>query len=536
MSRAALAMDSYSQAHQAFRVAIETRAAHIGVVGLGYVGLPLAAALGDAGFTCIGVDLDSRKCGALAAGRSYLPDVPGESVRRLADAGRLVASGDYAALREVDAVIICVPTPVYRDKRPDLGDVRRAGQAIGEVLRAGQLVVLESTCYPGTTEEELQPLLERESSLRAGADFWLAFSPERIDPGNAKFGVTNTPKVVGGIDVPSTELAAALYSAIVPEVIRVSSPREAEMTKLIENTFRHVNIALANELAVISERLEVDFWEAMQAASSKPFGFMPFYPGPGVGGHCIPVDPHYLSWKARECEQPLRLIDTAEQINAAMPHLVVERVVDEVNRRGESMRGARVLLLGVSYKRGVADTRESPGLRILELLVGKGAKVTYHDPYVPQIQHHGTAMASVPLTEEVLRSQACVLLVTDHDYDVDLLLRASPLLIDTRNAVKRNAPNCVRMWAKNGASGSLQLPAGGLVMATYDTDRARPRVRTGGPTSGSAGAGELDAPRTRPEGVGPGADCASVAGGSPPDPMLSALERARQGEWPSARG
>lgn len=429
---------------------IKGRTAVVGIVGLGYVGLPLAAALGEAGLRCLGVDLDQGKCEALAAGQSYVSDVRADVVQRLVAEDRLSASTDYSALSEADVIVICVPTPVYRDKRPDLTCVRQAGEAVAGVLRPGQLVILESTCYPGTTEDLLKPILEDRSGLQAGRDFWLAFSPERIDPGNEKFGLTNTPKVVGGIGPTSTELAAALYSAVVPEVVTVSSPREAEMTKLIENTFRHVNIALANELAIVSERLGIDFWEALQAASSKPFGFVPFYPGPGVGGHCIPVDPHYLTWKARECEMPLRLIETAEQINAAMPHYVVERVVDKVNDRGLSMRGARVLILGVSYKRGIGDVRESPALKIIEQLESKGAVVSYHDPYVPELRCNGRTLSSLPLTERVLASQTCVVLVTDHDYDLELLLRASPFLIDTRNAIKRDTANCLRLWGKNG--------------------------------------------------------------------------------------
>jgi len=444
-----------SAKHGEFRCRVQTRSARLGIVGLGYVGLPLMVAFGEAGFRCLGVDLDPLKCKALRGGRSYLPDVADETIRRLIEGGRLATSCDYGGLREADAIVICVPTPVYRDKRPDMTEVLRAGEAVGRVLRPGQLVVLESTCYPGTTEDTLRPSLERESGLGASRDFWLAFSPERIDPGNQKFGLANTPKVVGGIDPVSTELAAALYSHIVPEVIKVSSPREAEMSKLIENVFRHVNIALANELAIISERLGIDFWEAVEAASTKPFGFMAFYPGPGVGGHCIPVDPHYLTWKARECEMPLRLIDTAGQINDSMPYLVVERVVDEVNRLGLSIRGSRVLLLGVSYKRGVGDVRESPGLRIMELLESKGAEVSYHDPYVPQLQWNGKVVSSAPLSKEVLSSQTCVVLVTDHNYDLDLVLKASALLIDTRNAVKRDVSNCVRLWGKNGNRGEL---------------------------------------------------------------------------------
>lgn len=447
---------------------LRTHSAHVGVVGLGYVGLPLIAGFGKRGFRCIGIDLDRGRCESLARGRSYIPDVPSEVVRELAAAGRLRTSDDYSALRDADAILICVPTPVYRDKRPDLRHVLRAGKEVGRILGPGQLVVLESTCYPGTTEDLLRPVLERESGLRAGDEFWLAFSPERIDPGNASFGLSNTPKVVGGIDATSTELAAALYSQIVPEVVTVSSTREAEMSKLIENTFRHVNIALANELAQVAEGLGIDFWDAVRAASSKPFGFMPFYPGPGVGGHCIPVDPHYLVWKAREREMPCRLIDTAEQINAAMPSRVVERVVEEINDRGMSVRGARVLILGVSYKKGINDVRESPALRIMEQLESKGAEVAYHDPYVPELPWNGGVLDSVPLSREVLSSQACVVLVTDHTYDTELLVEHSPLLIDTRNAVRRDAPNCVRLWAGNGRSGRHPAPSVAQLGARFD--------------------------------------------------------------------
>jgi UDP-N-acetyl-D-glucosamine dehydrogenase len=444
-------------AREELRARLEARSAVVGVVGLGYVGLPLLIAFAEAGLRGVGIDRDGAKCRAISAGRSYLSGVAEETIARLVGSGRMRASESGEALGEAEVIVICVPTPVHRDKRPDLSEVLRAGREVGRRLRPGRLVVLESTCYPGTTEERLRPLLERESGLKAGREFWLAFSPERIDPGNARFGLSNTPKVVGGIEADSTELAALLYAQVVPEVIRVSSPREAEMSKLIENVFRHVNIALANELAMVSERLGVDFWEALGAASSKPFGFMPFYPGPGVGGHCIPVDPHYLSWKAKECECPLRLIETAEEINAAMPRLVAERVVEEINRRGGSMRGARVLLLGMSYKRGVGDIRGSPGLRLLELLEGKGASVCYHDPHVPELRWRGRRLASVPLTEGLLSRQECVVLVTDHDYDAGLLLRASRLLIDTRNQIGGEAPNYVGLWRKNGRGSAARV-------------------------------------------------------------------------------
>ncbi len=448
----------YDELHASIR----RRSALVSVIGLGYVGLPLAVTFGECGLRCLGVDIDHQKRDSLNSGRSYIADVSNETIRLLMATGRLAITDDFTRLWEADAIVVCVPTPVHRDKRPDLAKVLRAGEEIGRILRPGQLVVLESTCYPGTTEDTLRPLLERVSGLKAGTDFWLAFSPERIDPGNQRFGLPNTPKVVGGIDEASTELAATLYSHIVPDVVRVSSPREAEMSKLIENVFRHVNIALANELAIASEHLSVDFWEALDAASSKPFGFMPFRPGPGVGGHCIPVDPHYLAWRAKEFDAPLRLIDAAEQINSSMPRLVVDRVTEEINRRGLSMRDARILLLGVSYKRGVGDMRESPSLRIMDLLESKGAVVMYHDPYVPRIQRNGRSMISVSINREIVSAQDCVVLVTDHNYDLGLLLSESSLLIDTRNAVKQNVPNCVRLWGRNGHNGhgnDLAAPA-----------------------------------------------------------------------------
>lgn len=477
------------------RAALESGGGVVGVVGLGYVGLPLAVAFGERGLRTIGIEPDPRKRAALSAGHSYLPDVPEKVLGRLVAEGRLTISPDCGALREADAILICVPTPVFKDKRPDLSAVLEVGEALAAVLRRGQLVVLESTCYPGTTDETLRSVLERGSGLRAGEDFWLAFSPERVDPGNQKFPLTNIPKVVGGICRSSTELAAALYSHIAPKVIEVSSCREAEMCKLIENTFRHVNIALANELAIVSEGLGIDFWEAVGAASSKPFGFMPFYPGPGVGGHCIPVDPHYLSWKARQCELPLRLIDVSEEINDSMPHHVVGRLVKELSSRGVGMKRARVLVLGASYKRGVGDVRGSPGLRIMELLEAQGAVVAYHDPYVPTLPRRGGVMSSVPLGEGVLSSQDCVVLVTDHDYDLGLVLRASRLLIDTRNAVKGDSPNCVRLWARNGHGTGVELA----------TEAARERYRES-PREPGGEAEQIGLPLAAPESAGvPGA-------------------------------
>ena len=417
---------------------ITQHTAAVGVVGLGYVGLPMALAFAGQGFQVAGIDLDEGKVQRLERGESSLLDIEAEQVGAQVSAGGFVPTTGYDVIRDLDAVLVCLPTPYNRNKQPDLSYVLSGAERIAEVLQPGQLIVLESTTYPGTTQEVFAPVLER-SGLTAGEEFFLAFSPERIDPGNTRFGICNTPRLVGGITPESTELARLLYSHVADEVVAVSSPKEAEMAKLIENTFRHVNIALANEMAVLCDRMDIDVWEALDAAATKPYGFMPFYPGPGVGGHCIPIDPCYLSWKAREFEAPTRFIELANEINSAMPNYVVGKVVDALNDEGKSLQGARILVLGVAYKRDIEDVRESPALRIMERLRAKGAQVSYHDPHVPHFDGH----QSVPLDIDALRETDCAVLVTDHQaLDLGLVTQHCRLAVDTRNALRGHRGPC----------------------------------------------------------------------------------------------
>jgi len=436
---------------------IAQKTARIGVVGLGYVGLPLAVEFAQDGFDVIGIDIDARKMEWLNRGESYIPDVPSEKVKQLIAHQKFTASSDYEAVRELDVIFICVPTPFNRMKAPDLEAVTSATQSIATRLRAGQLVILQSTTFPGTTEEICQPILE-QSGLKAGKDFHLAFSPERIDPGatsSAGWNVKNTPKVVGGLTPRCAELARLLLVHLTQQVYVVSSPRAAEMTKLLENIFRSVNIALVNELALLSERMEIDFWEVINAAKTKPFGFMPFYPSAGVGGHCIPVDPYYLSWKAREYDFTTKFIELAAEINQGMPFHVVKLLSDSLNRIGKSVKGARVLILGVAFKANVEDARNSPAERAIELLLGLGAQVQYHDPHVPVFQigddvfHRATAeLKSVPLTDDALRASDAVVIVTPHkSVDYARVAKLAPLVIDSANAAAGQAGNVVRLGA-----------------------------------------------------------------------------------------
>ena len=420
---------------------IADRTAHVAVIGLGYVGLPLATAFARAGFRITGVDVDQRKVDSVTAGRSYIPDVPDDDMAPHVQSGRLTATRDYDVLREVDAMFICVPTPYDAQRAPDLSYIEAASYGIRPRMRPGQLIVLQSTTYPGTTEEVVQVILEK-SGLKAGVDFYLAFSPERIDPGNKQWSAYNTPKVVGGITPECTQLAAELLRQMGAPVHPVSSPRAAELTKLLENTFRAVNIALVNELALLAERMGIDFWEVIEAAKTKPFGFMPFYPGAGVGGHCIPVDPYYLSWKAREYDYYAEFIELAGEVNQAMPYHVVDLVCEALSLRGKPLRGARVLVLGVAFKPGIDDARNSPAERVIELLLCRGAVVRYHDPYVPRFQagndvfHRGTiVLESVSLTEEELATADCVVVVTGHrSLDYGYVMRHAGLVVDTCNA------------------------------------------------------------------------------------------------------
>lgn len=416
---------------------IETRSACLGVIGLGYVGLPLAVEFARAGFRVIGFDVAADKLAALARGKSYIGDVPDRALRAVRD--RLEATSDFGRLAAVDSVNICVPTPLRKTRDPDVSYIVAAVEEIKKRLHRDQLVVLESTTYPGTTDELILPMLE-STGLRVGKDFFLAFSPERVDPGNRRFRTRNIPKVVGGVTPKCTELAQALYRQTLETVIPVSSTRVAEMVKLLENTFRSVNIGLVNELALMCDKMNIDVWEVIDAAATKPFGFMPFYPGPGLGGHCIPIDPFYLSWKAKQDGFEARFIELAGQVNSAMPHYVVTKAMEALNERRKSLKGSRILLLGVTYKADIDDTRESPAIDIYKLLVARGARVTFHDPFVKELHlgHGGEAtVAGTRLTQALLRAADCTIIVTAHQsVNYQNVVRNSPLILDTRNALK----------------------------------------------------------------------------------------------------
>jgi UDP-N-acetyl-D-glucosamine dehydrogenase len=414
---------------------IQAGEARVGALGLGYVGLPLSVEFGRAGLSVTGYDLLADKVAALNRGESYVKDVPSEHVRELVQAGRFRASTDFASLGEQDALVICVPTPLGKTRDPDLSMVVDASREIARRLRPGQLVVLESTTYPGTTEELILPMLQ-EGGLRVGHEFFLAFSPERVDPGNPRFQTRNTPKIIGGVTPACARVAKALYSRAVDRVIEVSSPRTAEMVKLLENTFRSVNIGLVNELVLMCERLGVDVWEVIDAAATKPFGFMPFYPGPGLGGHCIPIDPFYLSWKLRTLNYRARFIELAGEINSEMPEHVCARVSQALNARERSVKGSRVLVLGVAYKRDVDDVRESPALDIMRLLEEGGARVSYHDPHVASLEWNGGRIHAVELLRG-LEEADVVVIVTDHSaYDYADVVARARMVVDTRNATR----------------------------------------------------------------------------------------------------
>jgi UDP-N-acetyl-D-glucosamine dehydrogenase len=431
---------------------IADRTARVGVVGLGYVGLPLAVEFARAGFSVIGIDVDQQKCDAINRGESTTPDVSAGDVSELTEAGTLTAVSDLAMAPQLDTINICVPTPLRKTRDPDLSYVLQAARAVKAHLRPGMLVILESTTYPGATEEIVKPILE-ETGLTAGTDFFLAFSPERVDPGNRRWTTRNIPKVVGGLTSECSVLAEALYATCISQVVRVSSPRTAEMTKLLENTFRAVNIGLVNELAILCDRIGIDVWEVIGAASTKPFGFMPFYPGPGLGGHCIPVDPLYLSWKVRQVGFEARFIDLASQINGLMPSHVVEKVTDALNDHGKAVRGAGILVMGVAYKPEVGDVRESPALDVIALLLEKGANVTYHDPFVPSIdaaqQGGELAMTCVAFNRERLLAADCVVVLTHHHAFDALDLASAKLVVDTRNAIKTNGRHIFKLGMPN---------------------------------------------------------------------------------------
>ncbi len=420
---------------------IRQREAVVGVLGLGYVGLPLSLAFARAGFRILGYDVDARKVEALGRGESYILHLDEGELRAALDSDRFSATTDASRLGEPDVLIICVPTPLGPDRTPDLTAVESTGRSISEALRRGQLVVLESTTYPGTTEERLQPILE-SSGLRCGEDFFLAYSPEREDPGNPDYGTASIPKVVGGVDQPSAELAQCLYDQIVVSTVRVADTRTAEATKLTENIFRAVNIALVNELKMVYDRMGIDIWEVLDAAATKPFGFMRFNPGPGWGGHCIPIDPFYLSWKARQYGPAPRFVELAGEINLEMAAHVVRKLAAALDDRGKALRGAQILVLGLAYKPNVADPRESPAFEVIDRLLEAGAKVSYHDPLIPTAPHMRTwaelpQLRSEPLTAELLAARDAVLLITDHaQVDYDLVLEHAPLVIDTRGALR----------------------------------------------------------------------------------------------------
>ncbi len=407
----------------------------IGIVGLGYVGLPLAVEFAEAGFSVIGLDVSANKVDQLNRGESYIPDIPTSRVKPLVLSGKLCATTHYEDLRRADAISICVPTPLRKTKDPDMSFVIQAVDAIAGICHEGLLIVLESTTYPGTTEEIIVPRI-LNNGFTVGEDVFVAFSPERIDPGNAHYGVRNTPKVVGGVTPACNEVVTALYTHAVDHVVAVSSPTVAEMVKLLENTFRAVNIGLVNEMALMCDRLGVDVWEVIEAAATKPFGFMPFYPGPGLGGHCIPVDPHYLSWKLKTLNYTARFIELASEINTSMPLYVMDKITDALNDDGKAVRGSNVVVLGVAFKRNVDDVRESPALDIMTLLREKGATVQYHDPHVPQVRmHDDTIMRGDAYSEALLQNADCVVIITDHNtFDWQHVVDHSKVIVDTRHA------------------------------------------------------------------------------------------------------
>lgn len=427
---------------------IAEKRACIGVIGLGYVGLPLIVEFALKGFPTIGFEVDAKKIEELNKGNSHIVDVPSENVQKSLETGKFKATIDFSDLEKCDVIIICVPTPLRKTKDPDMSYILAAGEKIQEYMRRGQLMILESTTYPGTTDEVLQPMFE-EKGFKLDEDFLLAFSPERVDPGNPQFQTHNIPKVVGGVGADSTEVAALLYSQIVDNVHAVSSARVAEACKLWENTFRAINIGMANEMAKVCNALGIDTWEVVRAAATKPFGFMPFYPGPGIGGHCIPLDPHYLSWKARQHGFDSRFITLAEEINSSMPKYVSGLVRDALNESEKSVKGAKILILGVAYKKDIDDMRESPALSVIDLLRSRGAEVIYHDPFVPEVTFDhaytigdGEPLYNQELTDDLISSADCIVICTEHsNVDYNRVCELASVIVDTRNALKEDIRN-----------------------------------------------------------------------------------------------
>lgn len=430
---------------------IKEKKAYIGIIGLGYVGLPLVKEFHRVGFHITGFDIDQKKVKMLKSGKSYIKHIPNKIINDISKSKRFRATTDFSNLKKMDCILICVPTPLTKQREPDLSFVFNTTSSIAKYLRRGQLIVLESTTYPGTTDEDMKNILE-ETELRVGKDFYLAYSPEREDPANIDFTTSKIPKVVGGYSRNCLKIAKALYDSIVVQTVPVSSTKAAEATKLLENIYRAVNIALVNEMKILFDRMGIDIWEVIEASKTKPFGFQAFYPGPGLGGHCIPVDPFYLTWKAREYDFPTRFIELAGEINTSMPLYVLKKVGEALNERGKSIKGSKILILGLAYKKDVDDVRESPSLALIELLREKGARVDYNDPHVPKtkkMRHYDLRMFSVPLTERNLKKYDCVVISTDHSaYDYNFIAKHSNLIVDTRNAMKGVAGSNVRKIVK----------------------------------------------------------------------------------------
>ena len=434
--------DSYDELERR----IKTKQARFGVIGLGYVGLPLALTLNEAGFDVTGIDIDTNRVDAIVAGRSYITDIGDKELQNAIAAQRFRATTNLSEIRNLDAVSICVPTPLRKTKDPDMSYVISAADAIAKALRPGQLVILESTTYPGTTEELVLPALEA-GGLKVGKDFFVAYSPERVDPGNPNFNTRAIPKVIGGVTPRCVELARLLYGSAMKTIVPVSSTRVAEMVKLLENTFRSVNIALVNEIALMCAHVKIDVWEVIKGASSKPFGFMPFYPGPGLGGHCIPIDPLYLEWKSKIDGFESRFIGLADKINSGMPRYVVTRAMELLNERGKAMRGSKIHILGVTYKKDISDSRESPALEVIKILMALGANVTYSDPFVPSLSIEGHNIEAIEPARDVLASCDMAVIITNHtSFDYKDIVKNAPLVFDTRNATgEMKAKNLVRL-------------------------------------------------------------------------------------------
>jgi UDP-N-acetyl-D-glucosamine dehydrogenase len=428
--------------------AIDGKRASVGIIGLGYVGLPLVIGFVQAGFHVTGFDLDQNKVNLLKQGKTYIKHIPSKKIISLNKTGRFSPTDNFSKLKKTDCIIICVPTPLNKYREPDISYVINTTKTIGRYLRQGHLIILESTTYPGTTDEDMKPILEK-SGLKTGKDFFLAYSPEREDPNNTEFSTSTIPKVVGGCTASCLKAAKTLYDTVIKETVPVSSTKVAEASKLLENIYRAVNIALVNELKICFERMGIDVWEVINASKTKPFGFQAFYPGPGLGGHCIPIDPFYLTWKAREYDFHTKFIELAGEVNSGMPYYVIERVIHALNERGKSIKGARILVLGLSYKKDIDDVRESPSLKLITMLMEKGAKADYNDPHVPRthtMREYDLNMKSIPLTSANLKKYDCVLISTDHSvYDYSFILKNSRLVVDTRNAMgKRKSYKIVR--------------------------------------------------------------------------------------------